>query len=269
MKVGLSSLFIIREPFETLLSTMPKYDVKYWEIFDDGLHALNKKRSKILSELKSSYDTEYTVHAPVTDTNIASMDPMIRRAVLKRLENSLIYSGMLESRVWVFHPGWHTGLSFAYPGKDWQINLESTRKLAKVARDIRVEIAIENFFEPFLLKDADDLELFFSEVEGVYLTLDTGHANMMGQLNELLERFANIIKNIHAHDNDGSSDDHLAIGDGNINWDRFFGLLAKIRYDGHFSIEAASSRSVDKTLEILPKFYSKYGISSSIRSSAT
>ena len=44
---------------------------------------------------------------------------------------------------------------------------------------------------------------------------------------------------IHAHDNNGTNDDHLPPGDGKINWDEFLRDLVEFRFRGAFILELA------------------------------
>lgn len=226
MKIGLSSLFLINKTFEAFRMAIEQLNVKYWEVVDEDALRLNKVRVKILNELKSTYNLQYTVHAPFADANIASFNPAIRRLVLKQLENSLQNAELLEAKVWVFHPGMHTGLTPLHPGMDLQISLQSTRHLMKKADDLDVKIAVENMpaKSPCLCQQVTELEQFYRELgsDSLGMVLDVGHANTVGQVDLFLGTFIKKIVHIHASDNDGSFDHHLSIGKGKINWEKLY-----------------------------------------------
>lgn len=240
-KIGLSMLYCLGEPFEKMTERLRKLKTVHIEIVDEGLHALNKRRVQILNELATSYGLKYSVHAPFADINIASPSKPILKAMLKRLKKSITCASALDAYMWVFHPGLKTGVSMFYPGRDWLQNLKTTRLLLEFARDHGVEAAIENVPEPypFLIKSVEDFTKFYSEVnEDIGLVLDIGHANINGQIETFLTTFADKIVHMHAHDNYGKSDQHLAIGYGNINWEKTAALIKNISYRGIVVVES-------------------------------
>ena len=76
------------------------------------------------------------------------------------------------------------------------------------------------------------------------MTFDIGHANTAGQVESMVETFGDRIANIHIHDNHGQKDEHLTIGDGDIDFRRVVGMLPN--YDGRFIIE---SKTLESALE--------------------
>ena len=59
------------------------------------------------------------------------------------------------------------------------------------------------------------------------LCFDAGHFNLFSKitLSELLDKTGRYIYELHLHDNDGTSDDHYAIGDGNIDFEAILSRL--------------------------------------------
>jgi len=124
---------------------------------------------------------------------------------------------------------------------DWLQNLKTTRLLFKIASDYGVKIAIENMPEPysFLMKSVEDFTKFYEEInEDIGLAFDVGHANLNGHTERFLTILGDKIVHIHAHDNDGKSDQHLGIGYGNVDWKNFANLLRKMPYDKLVIIES-------------------------------
>jgi len=66
----------------------------------------------------------------------------------------------------------------------------------------------------------------------VGITLDIGHAHITGDLLQAVRETASRLASIHAHDNDGTSDDHLLPGQGDMPWDSFKKALKDIDFDG-------------------------------------
>jgi len=256
MKIGLSMLFCLGEPFSTLLKRLNRIDVKYVEILDEGLHALNDRRVKALQKIANSRDLEFIIHAPVADINIASPNAVLRRAILRRLEKSITYSRRLDCRLWVFHPGLKTGISHFYPGLDWRLNINSVRDLLKIAKKQDVEISIENVPEPFpfLLKSVDDFSRFYSQLnEDLGLTLDVGHANINRQIEDFIKRFETRIVHVHVSDNEGDNDTHRGIEHGTIEWRRVADSLKRIKYDGVVALE--SIEHIEESLQRLRELF--------------
>jgi len=256
MNIGLSMLFCLGEPFPSLLKRLEEVDVNCVELVDESQHKLNSKRVTALKRIADSKGLDFTVHAPFVDINIASLNPILRRVMLKRLEKSITYARQLKCRQCVFHSGWKTAVSDFYPNLDWQINLRSIRTLLTIARKYNVEISVENTPEPFpfLLKTMQDFALFYSELgSDIGLTLDVAHAHTTNQAIEFIEKFSDKIVHIHASDNEGKYDSHRGIGHGNINWKAVAEALKRIKYKGLIMLE--SIENVEESLQTLRRIF--------------
>lgn len=72
--------------------------------------------------------------------------------------------------------------------------------------------------------------------------LDVGHAVVAGlKMKKLLELTKGRLSHVHFSDNRGSSDDHMPIGAGTINWDEVVSLLIEGGYDATITLEVFSS----------------------------
>lgn len=240
-KIGLSMLYSLSKTFNESVHEIVKANVKFVEIVDDGLHALDKQRVSELISLGESCDIKYSVHAPFADVNIASPSKPLLKAMIRRLKDSLNNARSLNAYLWVFHPGLETGISIFYPEEAWIQNLKTVQLLCKTAEDYGVKLAIENVPEPypFLMKNVENFRRFYSEFEeNLGLVLDIGHANLNGQIELFIETFPDRLIHIHAHDNDGTADQHLGVGRGTVNWEKVAKLLKKISYGGTVIVES-------------------------------
>ena len=255
-EIGLSMLYCLDKPFKSLLNHLAKASVKHIELVDEGLHTLNKKRVKKLKQVAQEHNLEFVVHAPWAGMNIASPTPILRRTVMKRLKKSIAYAGQLDCRLWLFHPGSKTGLSYFYIGKDWRQNLTSIRSLLKVARREGIEIAIENGPEPhpFLMKSVQDFCRFYDELDDeIELVLDVGHANLNNQISGFIKQFSGKLAHIHVSDNNGDKDMHLGIGYGNINWENVANLVKEAEYCKTIMIE--SIENLKESIKLLRRLF--------------
>ena len=223
------------------------------EVVDDGLHALDKKRVIVLKDVAKLRGIKYTVHAPFADINIASPSKPMLNVTLKRLKQSMAYASALNAQLWIFHPGSKTGISMFYPGEDWKQNSESIRELRETAEEYGLNIAIENLPEKygFIMKTPEDFQKFYKEtgLNDVGIVLDVGHANLEGQTESFLRKMPDKIVHMHVSDNMGENDQHLGVGYGKINWQRFAETLREIAYDKTVMVE--STEHVKESLQKL------------------
>lgn len=254
-KIGISMLYCLSEPFSKMVAQIPKTGSGYVEIVDDGLHALNRRRVQHLKKLGESLGLEFTVHAPFGGINIATPSRLLLNATVRRLKQSIANAGMLECKLWVFHPAMKTGISMFYPGKDWTRNLESVRLLLRYARDHNVKPAIENTMEPFVMNTTQDFKRFYTELgEDIGMVLDTGHAHLHKELDNFLTELPDRIVHMHVHDNDGQSDRHMGIGRGTIDWNMFSILTKKSAFRG--TLVAESVEHVEESTSKLRELFS-------------
>ena len=255
-RIGLSMLFCLGEPFPSLLKHLREVDVRHVEIVDEGSHALNNRRITSLKKMAEAGDLDFVVHAPFAGINIAVPSPVLRRTILKRLEKSIFYAGQLDCRLWLFHPGLQTGVSHFYPGRDWQLNLDSIRTLLKIAKKKGVQIAIENVPEPypFVMKNVQDFSRFYHELDDdIGMVLDIAHANLNGKIQDFTSALSEKIVHMHVSDNDGTHDLHLGIGYGNIDWESVAKEIKKAKYSNVIMLE--SIEHVKESLQTLRKLF--------------
>jgi len=244
VKVGVSMLFCLSEPFDRMVKRLGTMNTNYIEILDDGIHELNKKRVAALKEAAKSYRLKYTLHAPFADINIASPSKTILAASMKRLRQSMAYANEIDAKVWVFHPGAKTGISQFYPGADWKQNIQSIKEIYKTAEDYGLNIALENLPAKyyFFMSKPEEFQRFYRETSlPLGIALDFGHANLEGQIEPFFNTLSDKIVHIHASDNDGSDDQHLGLGKGKIDYDWLRDRLNNIGYDKIVIVESITN----------------------------
>jgi sugar phosphate isomerase/epimerase len=117
-----------------------------------------------------------------------------------------------------------------------------------------VNAVLENVMAPFVIRSIEDFKRFYEEIdEPIGLVLDTGHANITGELQCFLTGLSAKIAHVHAHDNVGKSDQHLGIGYGNIDWKNTVELLKKSSYKGIVMVESVEHvhESVQRLRQLL------------------
>ncbi len=241
MKLGVSSLFAIARGFKYLLKHLePHLDsFEALEVLDEGATKLNEERLRKLKDLAKTYDLELSLHAPFIDVNPASLSPFMRKASLKHLSRSLARASKLECSVWVMHGGYYPHPKVRALAH--RLSLASINKLAKLAEDLGVKVAIENdpAIEGCLLVKAEEARELVEEALGrrVGLCLDLGHANTAHEVEAFLQVAGDLVIHVHAHDNDAKRDLHLTPGEGSIDWRKVVDRITRLGFKGGIIVE--------------------------------
>jgi sugar phosphate isomerase/epimerase len=208
---------------------------KAWEIVGEGGHYLPGIEND-LKELLPSYDIECSVHTPLSDVNIGSMNPRMREAAMSEVISAIECTGRLGFGPFTLHPGFYTPLGMVNKSAAKAVSRSSLEIIDKAAKENGVLVALENMPDMPISMVTTPEELLAS-IEGteIKICFDLGHANTTGNIESYFALKDRIV-NIHIHDNNGKYDQHLAIGNGNID---FKSILPKLSsYKGRYVIEA-------------------------------
>lgn len=219
-----------------------------WEICADGNYHFNKpEQYKKVIETLSSTNLSATVHAPYGDLNPAAINDPIWRETVRQLTECIRLSAEITDRVTI-HPGYLSCTGKLVPEKTWQLQKEAMREVGKAATEYGVVACLENMpdIHDFLCRYPEEISGIIEEIEGVSMTIDFGHANTMGKVNDFIKVIPSA-SHIHIHDNHGKSDEHLAIGDGTVDWKKVSkGILSN--YQGVVVVEGRSIPDAKRSL---------------------
>jgi sugar phosphate isomerase/epimerase len=116
---------------------------------------------------------------------------------------------------------------------------ESLHDAASVAEKFDVILGLENFSHVKNCVQSTFAELveWVDEINSpaLKITLDVGHANLEGGVEQAIEIFDSRIAHIHLNDNDGESSLHGKLGSGTIDWHAIAPFLAT--FGGMLSLE--------------------------------
>jgi sugar phosphate isomerase/epimerase len=150
---------------------------------------------------------------------------------------------VLGSRYFVIHPGPEHQ---PHPsGEDRQHRLEnvasSLDEIAARCQHLGMICVLENKLPHLLFGNTADMLWILGAmtVTEVGVCLDTGHANLAGELDTATHKLSRHLRMVHASDNHGSYDDHLPPGEGSIDWSRILGLLRDNGFRGSLMMEIA------------------------------
>jgi sugar phosphate isomerase/epimerase len=195
-----------------------------------------------------------TIHSPFMDLNPGAMDASIRRATRRRLQQVMKAAEILQPRVIVVHPGFDD-LHYGDNRLDWLKNsIDFWREFVPQASELGTILAVENIFE----KEPSTLKALLDEIDDPCFRhcFDIGHWNMFTTvtLEEWFSELGSYIAESHIHDNHGYSDEHLPVGEGSIDFSRFFPLLMRYAPDAVWTIEAHSTERLQRALENIHKY---------------
>ena len=261
MKFGISSLVFLPESLTSSMEKIAEHNFDAWEIVCEGTHYLSPKNIKYLMELKESYEVDIVVHAPFSDLNPASMNERVRKLTVECIRDAIEGAFELDSEVVVVHPGYIPPLWSNYVNEILDNNFSTLSEIVEMAEDYGIKIGLENMpnFKGVLGITPESLLDIIKDIDSKNLgiTFDIGHANTAGNPAEFVEKLQNIgigIIHVHAHDNNGYDDEHLKIGEGNINFIEVLEKLKEIGYNGIISLENKNIRDAVKSRDILKEY---------------
>ncbi|WP_423792224.1 sugar phosphate isomerase/epimerase family protein [Methanocaldococcus indicus] len=258
MEFAISSLVFLPERLESSIEKIVENNFKYWEVVCEGHHYLTPKNIKTLLRFRDEYNISYTVHAPFSDLNPASMNEKVRKLVIECISDAIEGAYELDANIVVIHPGYIPELWKDFKDDILDNNFTTILKIVEIAEDYDIILGLENMpnFRGVLCQKLEDVLEIIREIDSKHLkmTLDVGHANTVGDVKDFINKE---IVHIHIHDNNGVEDEHLPVGEGNINFEEFFKELKKINYKGILTLENKNIRDAIKSrkniMDILKK----------------
>jgi sugar phosphate isomerase/epimerase len=116
---------------------------------------------------------------------------------------------------------------------------EADRAALKFCLEPRVGEIVSNTDALLRLMDAVDNDNFGA-------VLDTGHQHAQKEILPLsIEKLAGRVHYLHVSDNDGQTNQHLALGRGTVDWDGVFMALKKHGFSGHVAVDVGRVPDLD------------------------
>ena len=195
----------------------------------------------------------YSFHAPFADQiDISSRDAGIRQQALAEIIRAAEAAATFQVRYFVIHPGpEHWDLREQQERLDrlkWAA--ETLNRVTERCRELGVGCVLENKLPHLLFAQTSDLVWILTAMDTVEVgvCLDTGHASLSGDIYSVMHKLGRHLRMVHAHDNHGQGDEHLAPGAGNIDWNRVLSELARIGFQGGFILELAGTADAQQLL---------------------
>ena len=215
MKIGFTTLALFMDEHNQIIELAKKHGFEMIEILaEEPFYKKDKMDFK-------DCGLDIRMHAATVDINIASINSGIKKESVRQMIHCGKYAEKINAKTITVHPG-IIGRNEPHLRK-WAIEM-AIDSVGEIMDNTNVEVSVENMpvREKFLANTTEELEEIQSAT-GCKITIDTGHANTCGNLEEMLE-----LKNIsycHLNDNDGKRDQHIALGEGTLDLE----LLKKIK----------------------------------------
>ena len=211
----------------------------------------------------------HSMHAPITASFVngdwgeafsnAAAEEERRLKAVSETEAALAVAQTIPFKYLVVHLGLPDAMKPASGDNSREAARRSIEAMHAAAQRVGVELALEVI--PNSLSSPDALvSLVENDLDGlkVGICMDVGHAHILGDLNDAIESCSGHILTTHLHDNKGRSDDHLAPGEGNINWPATVMELQKVGYDGAWMFEVANTSTPKAVLEKAEKARARF-----------
>lgn len=190
----------------------------------------------------------HSIHAPYTQTDLASLDDGERREAVRRVASALRFLGELGGRTVIVHSHLRRKGAPAHTpemlGRLVEASQRSIGELVPVAEKAGVRMALENLastgnpFRP--LQTMQELRAFIAPLprQQVGICQDIGHTRLRGlDVAEQTRIAGDRLYALHIQDGSSPEDDHLPPGRGVIDFDAFGKALKDIAFDGAWTFE--------------------------------
>ena len=232
MILGIADHSSFEKPLTEFLKFASKLKVDLVELKLDKLEllqTLNSQKSLTeITDLLYTYNFKYSVHAPSININLASLNPTILKASLKTVLKAVTFAAEINADLIISHVGrLSNDYPYKYVKKSLKNALKTLSKINKKSTDLNVTFTIENDHKSgdYILAGYPKQLSYLIENIGCKLTFDVGHANTLGKPEKFIKELKDHIVNVHLHDNNGENDEHLPIGNGNINFQKVLDSL--------------------------------------------
>ena len=231
-------------PLVTEIETFAQMGFDYLELAMDPPMAHYSILSRDMDVIKQRLNDNglgLLCHLP-TFVLTADLTEKIRRASVDEMVQSLEVAAELGAKKVVLHPSMVFGMGAFVMGTVKDYFYEFLAEMVAAASQLKLTICLENMMPRNLLGvEPADFEEIFEMYPTLQMTLDTGHANIgdpaASRLWELVERFGNSLGHIHISDNLGKRDDHLAVGQGTVDFSTLISRLVELGYDDTITLE--------------------------------
>ena len=135
--------------------------------------------------------------------------------------------------------------------QQWGVLVDTFKRCAVMARRAGLPFCLEPRVGEIISNTDALLRLMDHVAEDNFgAVLDTAHQHAQKEILPLsVEKLGSRIMYLHVADNDGKTNDHLALGEGTVDWQGVFSALKKHRFGGYVAIDIGRLPDMDPAMK--------------------
>ena len=184
-------------------------------------------------------------HAPFQERiDITSLDAGSRAEAVHELVTACEAAKVMGVKNMVLHPG--PERSGRPDDAEFVVRMRNAAEalglVAERCAKLRVHLLLENMLPHLLFGHINDMLYLLGSIRDreVGACLDTGHAYLARELGSVIHKLSGHLHLVHVNDNRGDRDEHLAPGEGHIDWPWFLHELKRCHFSGTLILELSS-----------------------------
>ena len=214
---------------------------------DDWRGQLREYQSRL-----DGFEYPITMHGAFIDLISGSPDRRVAAIARDRYRQNLEIAHALGARVIDFHANYLPLVDHPSYLPDWENRqVDFWMPLAEEAAKLDVMLVLENMWEP----NPGIIYRVLSRIQSPHLKacLDVGHAGLYSRLpiSAWIKELSDQLIYTHLHNNHGTTDEHLAFGDGVIGFPELLGALRGLPKPPMFILELPNLASIEASLPYL------------------
>ncbi len=193
-----------------------------------------------------------TLHGPFLDLSPASPDPGVRELTLHRYRQALHIAARLQASHVVFHTQYNPNVREETYLSRWLV--ASARFWSDLLAEIEsshLTVVLENMWDP----RPDHIASLLAAVDSPRLCgcLDVAHAHLFSEvpLSDWVDTLGEKLVYVHLSDNRGMWDEHLALGEGEIDFSGLLSVTARRGIAPLYVLEVGSYSDAMQSLDFL------------------
>ncbi|MCK9229665.1 MAG: sugar phosphate isomerase/epimerase [Syntrophales bacterium] len=252
VQVNMPYRFLIERYFPVVLEEGIHLEIGF-DCF--ALDGYSREHFRETAKILQDAGLEITFHAPFYDLRPGALDEKIREVTAARLAQVFDLVPFFNPRSVVCHAAFDRRYYVSNEEAWLENSIRTWTPLVRRAGELGTSLMLENVYED----RPDELKVlleYLKDVTGdgqapVGLCFDTGHWNAfsLSSLEVWMAALGPCIGQIHLHDNDGSGDQHLPVGEGTFPFQRFMDALKKAGSTPIVTLEPHTREALEKSLE--------------------
>lgn len=192
-----------------------------------------------LAKLLKQAGMSCTIHAPIRDINIASVNAGIRRESVGQQIEAVELCAVLGGELVVVHPGQRSSKRSDLE-EHWKYQADSYVQILEAAKARDITVTVENMEwekENELVRTSEDIQRLQGMVGNLHLpvTLDITHLADTTRCIDAIDSLRGSI--VHVHVSDFGAKRHIPLGDGTLDLKKILRSLQEHEFNGILSFE--------------------------------